>query len=74
LEGRYPWRAVIPPRPVITSTSTTTDSGDQRGLREAGEVLQRLLRAGLSRYEPDPLGALERAEAEKKRKRQADAV
>jgi hypothetical protein len=48
LEGRYPWRAVIPPRPVITSTSTTTDSGDQRGLREAGEVLQRLLRAGLS--------------------------
>jgi hypothetical protein len=48
LEGRYPWRAVIPPRPVITSTSTTTDNGDQRGLREAGEVLQRLLRAGLS--------------------------
>jgi hypothetical protein len=28
--------------------------------------LQRLLAAGLSRYEPDPLTALERAEAERK--------
>src|SRR5262245_48320543 len=36
---------------------------DHSGRRRAAELLQRLLAAGLSRYEPDPLGALERAEA-----------
>jgi hypothetical protein len=33
-----------------------------RAAREVAELLQRLIRAGVSRYEPDPLGALEQAE------------
>jgi hypothetical protein len=36
---------------------------DQSGYRAAGELVQRLLAAGLSRYEPDPIAALEAAEA-----------
>jgi hypothetical protein len=36
--------------------------GDPSGRREAGEVLQRLLRNGLSRYEPDPIRAIAAAE------------
>jgi hypothetical protein len=35
---------------------------DARRTREAAELLQRLLRADLSRFEPDPIGALERVE------------
>ncbi len=35
---------------------------DHSGRREAGELVQRLLAASLSRYEPDPLTALEAAE------------
>jgi hypothetical protein len=35
---------------------------DHTGRREAGELVQRLLAAGLSRYEPDPLTAVEAAE------------
>jgi hypothetical protein len=34
--------------------------GDQRGDREAAELLKKMLAAGLSRYEPDPLAALDR--------------
>jgi len=34
----------------------------------AGDVLRRLLDAGLSRYEPNPIAALERAEAEQRQK------
>jgi hypothetical protein len=36
---------------------------DLSGRREAGELVQRLLAAGLSRYEPNPLEALARVEA-----------
>jgi hypothetical protein len=36
--------------------------GDPSGRREAGEVLQRLLRNGLSKFEPDPIGAIAEAE------------
>jgi hypothetical protein len=36
---------------------------DPRGERRAAELLQRLLDAGLSPFEPDPVAALERAEA-----------
>jgi hypothetical protein len=36
--------------------------GGPRGTREVEEVLRRLLDAGLTRFEPDPLAALERAE------------
>ena len=42
--------------------------GDPSGRREAGEVLKKLLALGLSRFEPDPLHAIEQAEqAGKKR-------
>jgi hypothetical protein len=37
--------------------------GDTRGSRESAELLKRLLDAGLSKFEPDPLRALELAEA-----------
>jgi hypothetical protein len=39
--------------------------GDPRAARESAELLRRLLDAGLSRFEPDPLGALEQAEAKR---------
>jgi hypothetical protein len=35
---------------------------DPRGERESADVLKRLLDAGLSRYEPDPLAAIAEAE------------
>ena len=35
--------------------------GGKRGDREAAELLQRMLDAGLSKYEPDPLAALDQA-------------
>ena len=37
--------------------------GDPRGDREAAELLKKMLDAGLSRFEPDPLDALDHAEA-----------
>jgi hypothetical protein len=42
---------------------------DQCGYRRAALLLRRLLRHGLSRFEPDPLNAIERAEAEAKKRR-----
>ncbi len=35
---------------------------DPRGERESAELLRRLLDAGLSKYEPDPIGAIAEAE------------
>jgi hypothetical protein len=42
--------------------------GDTRGTREAAELLKKLLTLGLSRFEPFPLQAIERVEAEAKRR------
>ena len=39
--------------------------GDPRGEREAAELLQWMLAAGLSKFEPDLLDALDRIEAER---------
>jgi hypothetical protein len=39
---------------------------DPRGARESAELLKRLIDANLSPYEPDPMAALERAEAEQR--------
>jgi hypothetical protein len=39
---------------------------DQNGHRRAARLLRRLLKNGLSRFEPDPLAALERVEAKAK--------
>jgi hypothetical protein len=40
--------------------------GDASGRRESAELLRRLLRANLSPFEPHPLRAVERAEAEQR--------
>jgi hypothetical protein len=40
--------------------------GDPRAARESAELLRRLLDAGLSWFEPDPLGALEQAEGKRR--------
>jgi hypothetical protein len=39
--------------------------GDPRGAREAGEILKKLFALNLSRYEPDPLRAIEQRQAAK---------
>src|SRR5262245_34660103 len=36
--------------------------GDPRAARESAELLRRLLHVGLSRYEPDPMQAIEQVE------------
>jgi hypothetical protein len=40
------------------------DATDTHGYGAAAELLERMLAAGLSRWEPDPIGALEAAEKE----------
>ena len=40
--------------------------GDPRAAPESAELLRRLLDAGLSRFEPDPLGAIEEAEGKRR--------
>ena len=40
----------------------TDDRAERTGLRAAAQLLKRMLDAGLSRFEPDPLGALARVE------------
>ena len=57
-----PWQ--FPPCWIDDIPAALNDPEPHRGLRTAGELLQRMLAAGLSRYEPDPLKALEAAEAE----------
>ena len=53
-----PWQSP----PCIASLDHLEEPlGDARGLRESAELLRRLLDAGLSKYEPDPLAALEQA-------------
>ena len=59
-----PWE--FPPVWVDNVTATLKEPPDHQRRDRAAKLLQRLLAAGLSRYEPDPLTALERAEAERK--------
>jgi hypothetical protein len=47
-------------RPISTPLDGTF--GDPRGAREAGEILQKMLALGLSRFEPNPLQAIAEAE------------
>ena len=57
-----PWQ--LPPSQVSDLESALrVPDNDIHGWRAAAELLQRLLAAGLSQFEPDPLRALERAEA-----------
>jgi hypothetical protein len=55
-----PWQPVPANDYVVTDRD---DEGPVMGRKAAAELLRRLLAAGLSRYEPDPINALERAEA-----------
>jgi hypothetical protein len=57
-----PW--MTPPCWVRDIDGTPADGDDGvMGRYAAAVLLQRMLAAGLSRYEPDPVGAFERAEA-----------
>ncbi len=61
-----PWQ--VPPCWLRTSDdlkAALAMPNDHSGRRAAGELVRRLLDAGLSRYEPDPIGALERVEAQR---------
>src|SRR5438128_2398534 len=57
-----PWQAV-PACGYVAVTDNDSEFGPVLGRAAAAELLRRLLAAGLSRYEPDPLSALERVEA-----------
>ena len=48
------------------SAALSEPFGDPRAARESAELLRRLLDAGLSRFEPDPLGAIEEAEGKRR--------
>jgi hypothetical protein len=59
-----PWE--FPPIWIDDVRATLKEPPDFKDRHRAAKLLRRLLAAGLSRYEPDPLTALERAEAERK--------
>jgi hypothetical protein len=59
-----PWQPV-PSNEYVSVTDDDRQYGPVMGRAAAAELLRRLLAVGLSRYEPDPLGALERIEAER---------
>jgi hypothetical protein len=56
-----PWQPV-PANEYVSVTDNDDDYGPLMGRAAAAELLRRLLAAGLSRFEPDPLGALARVE------------
>jgi hypothetical protein len=58
-----PWQD--PPSAINLAAALREPFGDQRGAREAGELLSKMLALGISRFDPDPLQAI--AEAEKRR-------
>jgi hypothetical protein len=62
-----PWE--FPPIWIDDISETLKEPSDSKDRHRAAKLLQRLLAGGLSRYEPDPLAALERAEAERNRNR-----
>jgi hypothetical protein len=59
-----PWQPV-PASGYVSVTDDDGEYGPVMGRAAAAELLRRLLTAGLSRFEPDPLGALARVEAER---------
>jgi hypothetical protein len=59
-----PWQPV-PANGYVAVTDDDSEYGPVMGRAAAAELLRRLLAAGLSRFEPDPLGALARVEAER---------
>jgi hypothetical protein len=65
-----PWQ---PPPCWAEIDDQDNEAGPISGHRAAAELLRRLLAAGLSRYEPDPVNALARVEAERARVTQSNA-
>jgi hypothetical protein len=59
-----PWQPV-PASEYVSVTDDDGECGPVMGRAAAAELLRRLLAAGLSRYEPDPVNALARVEAER---------
>ena len=59
-----PWQPV-PAADYVAVTDRDDEGSPIMGRAAAAELLRRLLAAGLSRYEPDPLRALARIEAER---------
>jgi hypothetical protein len=60
-----PWQPV-PANEYVSVTDDDSEYGPVMGRAAAAELLRRLLAAGLSRYEPDPIEALARVEARNK--------
>jgi hypothetical protein len=61
-----PWQPV-PANEYVAVTDDDREYGPVMGRAAAAELLRRMLAAGLSRYEPDPVNALARVEAERAR-------
>jgi hypothetical protein len=61
--GLMPWQK--PPCQTRLEVALCEPFGDTRGLREAGEILKRLLSLGLSKYEPAPIEAILDAEQQR---------
>jgi hypothetical protein len=59
-----PWE--FPPIWIDDISATLKEPPEFKDRHRAAKLLQRLFAHGLSRYEPDPVAALERAEAERK--------
>jgi hypothetical protein len=60
----HPWQPV-PAAGYVAVTDRDDEGSLVMGRAAAAEVLRRLFAAGLSRYEPDPIAALGRVEAER---------
>jgi hypothetical protein len=60
--GLKPWQVA----PCVAELNTADAPGfEHRCTRNASLILERLLNAGLSRFEPDPIKAIERVERER---------
>jgi hypothetical protein len=55
-----PWQD--PPCVIDLASALREPMGDQRALREGGELLKQMLALGISKYHPSPLDALRQAE------------
>jgi hypothetical protein len=60
-----PWECWPPC--VVSIDEVDTPGYEHRGVSQSAALLRRMLAAGLSRYEPDPINALARAEAARTR-------
>jgi hypothetical protein len=59
-----PWQPV-PANEYVAVTDDDSEYGPVMGRAAAAELLRRLLEAKLSRFEPDPINAIARVEAER---------